>query len=115
MKRTGKILPEALAALFRKPATVSYPARREDVFSNVRGKLVFDDKKCVGCRMCVRDCPAKAIEIEKVAEKQYKAVLQLDHCIFCGQCVESCHSGALECTAEFELAQLDRTNMKADI
>jgi len=115
MKRTGKILPQALAALFRKPATVSYPNRRDDVFPNVRGKLVFDEAKCVGCKMCVRDCPARAIEIEKVADKKYKAVLHIDHCIFCGQCVESCHSGALECTPEFELAQLNRKNLKTDI
>jgi len=115
MRRTGKILPEALKALFRKPATVSYPARREDVFVNVRGKLVFDPKTCVGCRMCMRDCPAKAIEIEKVADKQFKAVLNIDHCIFCGQCVESCHSKSLRCTTEFELAKLDRKDLKVDI
>jgi len=115
MKRTGKILPLALKSLFQKPATVSYPDRREDVFSNVRGKLIFDESKCVGCKMCVRDCPARAIEIEKVADKKYKAVLLIDHCIFCGQCVESCHSNALKCTAEFELAQLDRKKMKTDI
>jgi len=115
MRRTGKILPQALKTLFRKPATVSYPARREDVFTNVRGKLVFDGAHCVGCRMCVRDCPAKAIEIEKVAEKKFKAVLQIDRCIFCGQCVESCHMGSLKCTTNFELAKLDRKELKVDI
>jgi len=115
MKRTGKILPQALKALFQKPATVSYPARREDVFSNVRGKLVFDAGKCVGCRMCMRDCPARAIEIEKVADKQFKAVLRIDSCIFCGQCVDSCHRDALRCTTEFELANLNRKKMKIDI
>jgi len=115
MKRTGKILPEAIRALFKKPATVSYPAGREDVFSNVRGKLVFDSSKCIGCKMCVRDCPAKAIEIEKVADKQFKAVLQIDRCIYCGQCVDSCHKDALKCTTEFELANFDRKDMKVDI
>ncbi|MCL2473038.1 MAG: 4Fe-4S binding protein [Treponema sp.] len=115
MKRTGKILPQALKSLFRKPATVSYPVGREDVFPNVRGKLVFEEAKCVGCKMCVRDCPAKAIEIEKVADKQYKAILHIDHCIFCGQCVDSCHSNALKCTTEFELANLNRAEMKVDI
>jgi len=115
MKRTGKILPQALRALFQKPATVSYPTRREDVFANVRGKLVFNKEKCVGCKLCVRDCPAKAIEIEKVADKQFKAILQIDHCIFCGQCVESCRMDALHCTTEFELANLSRKEMKVDI
>ena len=115
MKRTGKILPEAIKSLFRKPATVSYPAHRDDVFTNVRGKLVFDAAKCIGCRMCMRDCPAKAIEIEKVADKQFKAVLKVDNCIFCGQCVDTCPKDALHCTTEFELANFNRKDMKIDI
>ena len=115
MRHSGKILPLALKSLFQKPATVSYPARRDDAFTNVRGKLVFEAEKCVGCKMCVRDCPARAIEIEKVADKQYKAILHIDGCIFCGQCVDSCHKDALKCTTEFELANLDRKKMKVDI
>ncbi|MCL2479600.1 MAG: 4Fe-4S binding protein [Treponema sp.] len=115
MRRTGKILPDALRSLLRKPATVSYPQRRDDVFTNVRGKLLFDEEKCIGCKLCMRDCPAKAIEIEKVAEKKFKAVLHADRCIYCGQCVDSCHKDALRCTTDFELAQLDRKNLKVDI
>ena len=115
MKRTGKILPQALRSIFKKPATVSYPHSRRDVFTNVRGKLIFDAEKCVGCRLCSRDCPAKAIEIEKIGDKQFKAVLEIDKCIFCGQCVDSCHAGALRCTTEFELANLNRKDMTVDI
>jgi len=115
MKRSGKILPEALKNMVQKPATVDYPANRADVFTDVRGKLVFDITKCVGCKLCVRECPAKAIQIERVGEKQFKAILQLDRCIFCGQCVDSCNKGALECTPEFELAGFDRKDMEVEI
>jgi len=115
MRRTGKILPQALKNMFSKTATVTYPYDRGNVFTNVRGKLVFDASKCVGCRLCVRDCPAKAIEIEKTGDKEYKAVLEIDKCVFCGQCVDSCNKGAIQCTPEFELAGLDRKSMKVDI
>ena len=115
MKQTGKVLPEAFKNMFEKPATVKYPANRKDVFTDVRGKLVFDAPKCVGCQMCVRDCPAKAIEIQKIGEKQFKAVLHVDRCIFCGQCVDSCNKDALHCTKEFELASLSRNDMAVDI
>ena len=115
MKQTGVVFPEALKNLFEKPATVAYPTNREDVFNDVRGKLVFEASKCIGCKLCVRDCPADAIEIEKVGEKQYKAILRVDRCIFCGQCVDSCNKDALKCTTEFELASLNREDMEIDL
>ena len=79
MKQTGKVLPEALKNMFETPATVAYPANRGDVFTNVRGKLIFDAPKCIGCKLCVRDCPASAIEIEKIGEKQFKAVFCINY------------------------------------
>ena len=115
MKHTGRIMPQALKNLFRKPATMLYPASRADVFTDIRGKLSFDASKCVGCKMCTRDCPAKAIEIIKIGDKQFKAILSLDHCVFCGQCVDSCKPGALQCTDEFELAELRREDMKVEL
>ena len=115
MKRASSILPEALKNVFKKPVTVSYPAGREDVLPGIRGKLVFDSSKCVGCMMCVRDCPAKAIEIEKVGDKKFKALLGLDNCVFCGQCVDSCAKCALQSTEEFELTGFDREKMKVEI
>ena len=115
MKQTGKVFPEALKNMFEKPATVDYPANRVDVFTDVRGKLVFYAPKCIGCRLCVRDCPAAAIEIEKTVDRQFKAVLNVDRCVFCGQCVDSCAKSALSCSGEFELAALSRAGMKVEI
>ena len=115
MKRTAKIMPQAVKHAFEKPATVNYPANREDVFTNVRGKLIFEADKCIGCKMCARDCPTKAIEIEKVGDKRFKAVVRMDLCIYCGQCVISCHKDALHNTEEFELAKLNKDDMKMDI
>ena len=116
IKRTGTILPQAIKTMVGKPATVSYPAGRdEDAFKHVRGRLVFEAGKCIGCKMCMRDCPAGAIEIEKIADKQFKAVLRMDRCLYCGQCCDSCPKDALACTAQFELAGLSHESMKVDI
>jgi len=114
-KRAGKILPQALRSLFQKPATVAYPAESEDRIPETRGKLIFDASKCIGCKMCVRDCPTGAIDIQKVGDKQFKAILQMDHCVFCSQCVDTCPKFALTAGPEFELAGLSRGGMKADI
>ena len=115
MIHIGSIMPQALKNLFQKPATMNYPVNEKDTFSDIRGKLTFDASKCVGCKLCSRDCPAKAIEIIKVADKQFKAVVDLDRCIFCGQCVSSCNKDALKCSNQFELGDLTREDMKVEI
>jgi len=114
-RRAGKILPQAVKTLFKKPATVAYPFKGGTAIPDNRGKLVFDASKCVGCMRCVHDCPTGAIDIQKVGEKKFQAILQMDHCVFCGQCVDSCARCALECTTQFELAALNRRGMKTDI
>jgi len=109
------MLPEALKNMFEKPATEGYPANRGDVFPNMRGKLNFEADKCVGCKLCSRDCPTGALTIEKIGDKQFKAVLRLDKCIYCGQCADSCNKSALSCTHEFELASLSQEDLKVEL
>ena len=108
----GKILPVALNQLVSKPATVAYPAGDKNQFPEVRGKIVFSAELCVGCTACVRDCPSHAIQIEKVADKEFKAIIDMAECIFCAQCVDSCPKNALSYTPEFELAALDRDSLR---
>jgi len=115
MSKTGKILPAALHSLFSKPATGDYPFVKEDRPENYRGRLQFDPQKCIGCRMCMRDCPSNAIEIVKVGEKQFKAVVRLDKCIYCAQCCDTCPKNALSTTTDFELANFNRDDLKVDI
>jgi formate hydrogenlyase subunit 6/NADH:ubiquinone oxidoreductase subunit I len=113
MKHPGKIFPEVFASLGKPVATVKYPFEKAVVPADFRGKIAFDAKNCIGCKMCMRDCPAKAIVIEKVGEeKVFKANFLLDHCIYCAQCVDSCTRNALHTTSEFELAQYDRAKLR---
>ena len=114
-KKVGSLLPYLMQMLFKKPNTVNYPAQKLELPENYRGKLKFDQDKCIGCKICERECPSDAIRIEKVGEKKYRACLYLDRCIFCGQCVDSCPKYALECTKEFELAHLAKNKLKIDL
>lgn len=115
MRRPGVMLREALGELFRAPATVSYPKTKASPPPRFRGKLVFHADRCVGCRLCMRDCPSSAITINKLGEKQFEAILDLDTCVFCCQCVSSCNKGALEASPDFELAVLDKGKLKVRI
>ena len=112
MSRPGKIAKLLIRSLFKKPATINYPAVRLGMPKGFRGKLKFNAQMCIGCKMCVRDCPAGAIEIRQVGEKQFEAEINLGKCIYCGQCVDSCPKKALEITAEFELAELTPDKLK---
>jgi len=115
MKKPGKMILEVLSHLFKRPATTRYPFEKAQMPDAFRGQIRFIAQKCVGCKLCVKDCPAEAITITQVGpkeDKRFECTFQLDQCMYCGQCVDSCNKEALESTMEFELASLDRKNLK---
>lgn len=110
--KTGKMLREVLRSIFKRPVTNLYPAQKLEMPDKYRGKLKFYPGKCVGCKMCMRDCPTGAIVINKIGEKEIEAEIDLGKCIYCGQCVDSCFKKAIELTKDVELAQLDNRKLK---
>jgi formate hydrogenlyase subunit 6/NADH:ubiquinone oxidoreductase subunit I len=110
--RPGMMLAEALKQLARHPATIRYPATEAVVPPRFRGRIVYRAERCVGCGLCVKDCPAEAIEINKLEDGSFEAVFDLDRCVFCAQCVESCNKDALESSPDFELATADKAGLR---
>ena len=115
MIRPGKMIKEVLGSIFKKPATTKYPYVKEETAKSFRGKLKFYPEKCIGCKMCMRDCPSNAIKIIKSSEGKFECEIDLGKCIYCAQCVDSCPKKALEATNEFELASLDRAKLKVTL
>jgi formate hydrogenlyase subunit 6/NADH:ubiquinone oxidoreductase subunit I len=114
---------ELLKQLFRRAFTNQFPAKHapksvnallKDVKSGkaklnppvktpegFRGKIAYDRKKCIGCQMCVRVCPANAVVFDP---KERKITYHLFRCTFCGECVKVCPVKCLKFTNEFLLA-----------
>lgn len=50
----------------------------------------IDQEKCIGCQMCIKDCPADNIELQSK-----KAKVINNQCIMCGHCVAICPKNAV--------------------
>ena len=121
------MVPELLRQLFKTPATNAFPARYlppsvtiflhkvalgEAAISppvlvppRFRGKIAYDRESCIGCQLCLKVCPAHAIEFLPTTKRVRIYVTQ---CIFCSQCTDICPKGGLSMTPEFLLACEDR-------
>ncbi len=121
------LVPELLKQLFSRPATNSFPARHlppsvTGFLAKVargeatihppvptpprfRGKIVYDREACIGCSLCLRVCPAHAIEFLPETKRIRIYVTQ---CIFCAQCNDICPKDALHMSSDFLLATEDR-------
>jgi len=69
-----------------------------------RGTMTYNRETCIGCNLCIRVCPAHAIE--QVEGKKVRFFLS--QCISCGQCTEICPKKCLELNQEFLTANADR-------
>lgn len=112
MTKPGRMLWQVLGSIFKKPATMNYPAKRQAMPDKFRGKIIFHNEKCIGCKICMKDCPAGAITIKQAGEKKFECGIDMAKCIYCAQCVDSCPRKALESTKEYELAVIDRRDLK---
>ena len=110
--KLGTMLSDILTSLFHKPATINYPQDCAEVPLRTRGKVVYTADNCTGCRLCVRDCPADAIDIIILDRKEKRFVMNyhVDRCIFCAQCVESCRFDCITLNdTQWELAAIAKT------
>jgi NAD(P)H-quinone oxidoreductase subunit I len=121
------LVPELLKQLFRRPATNAFPSRylpssvtvflakvsRGETTINppvpipprYRGKIVYDRESCIGCQLCLKVCPAHAIEFLPDTKR---VRIYITQCIFCSQCNDICPADSLHMSPEFLLATENR-------
>ena len=110
MTKISTIFRKVGSIFFTKPATAGYPFTKLQVQDNFRGQMQLDYKLCIGCGMCHRDCPGKAIEMVEFYGKK-RPQFRLDKCLFCYQCAESCPKKAIKKSCIYELATTDKASL----
>ena len=70
MSFPGKMAAQVIGGgLFQKPATLLYPYEKATMPLGFRGRLVFYAERCVFCKLCMKDCPSEAIQINKLGRE----------------------------------------------
>lgn len=114
MKISLKFLGEVAKNLFKKPVTVEYPVKEDIPASEeYRGLHYVDIDKCIGCRLCARECPSNTIVMVEHPKKPSKklAVVNYDACVFCYHCVYVCPVKAYVTSNNYKLAVLDKKEL----
>ncbi|MCP4132967.1 MAG: 4Fe-4S dicluster domain-containing protein [bacterium] len=76
-----------------------------------RGRLSFDYNLCIGCQLCIKVCPANAIEAYPVVANEKKSkriVIFLSRCTYCSECVTVCPKDAIDMEQVFMTADYEK-------
>jgi formate hydrogenlyase subunit 6/NADH:ubiquinone oxidoreductase subunit I len=132
------LLPQLWRTLFTRPITVRYPFGPLELPPYFRGRVVIDIDLCRGCGLCVRDCPAFALELEHESDTlsplvlssstsltvnsaegskghdKFRLIHYPDRCAYCGQCQDVCRYEAIWLTSEYVPAAADRDALREE-
>jgi formate hydrogenlyase subunit 6/NADH:ubiquinone oxidoreductase subunit I len=108
-------IKEAVGSLFKNPVTVKYPFIKIQTPEGFRGKIEFDETKCIGCGLCIKVCaPAAITKTVTVTDEGQKTAMEFNmgSCTFCSFCADFCPKGAIHLSNEYSMIKTaDENNL----
>lgn len=100
-------LKTVIGNLLKGPVTNHYPFEKTFEPKGLRGKIKYDSKACVACRICEYVCAGNAIRIKEAADGSgIEFVVWHNTCAFCGLCEYYCPTKAIRLTEDYHTAHL---------
>lgn len=75
-------------------------------FKNTQQRVKIDMKRCKGCQICSKICPANAITMKYDKNNELYAEIDYKKCIFCNKCVTACPYQVVEQITPFNYKKL---------
>jgi len=94
-----------LRSLFKKPATLMYPAKPRQWTERTRGRIEIDIDTCIFCGICARKCPTDALTVDRDAKSW---TISRMGCIQCSCCVDVCPKHCLVNEPEYTTPELQK-------
>ena len=95
-------MPPSLTDALADPTVLTSPV---PVGQRFRGRLDYDRAKCIGCRLCLKVCPANATDY---IPEEKKILIHNDRCCFCAQCTEICPVKCLTISSTYLISSYTR-------
>ena len=71
-------------------------------------RVAINGKKCKGCGICVKNCPAKALTMKYDKNGELYTVVDYNKCIFCYNCVATCPYKVVEVVQPISYKKLQK-------
>jgi len=112
LRSLAHLLTELRRTLLAERVTVQFPFAPAELPAEFRGRVILTDEAlCKGCGLCVRDCPALALELERQDREHFRLIHYRDRCAYCGQCADSCPSHAIVLSNELVSPSQERDTL----
>ena len=106
------LAPQVIRTLLRGPGTTRFPDEPARFHAAYRGRVRANAENCVGCGLCVKDCPAGALSLEKRSKQSFTLRHFAERCAYCAQCEYSCKFNAIYLDNAYREAVFEKNTLR---